>query len=251
MLKLSLVQLPLEAVTGIYNVRGQKGRMPDRLRWLHPAAARAYGAIASWVVVSDMYRSPESSLAAVRAGRGAQPPGFSGHNYAKSIDIDISASRKNLARLIGRPAVSKAELDEAMAAAGWFCHRRDHRTAHEAWHYNHLGIGVAISPKVHSTAGYIEAEIQRLYGAQLALTTRQAQEALARLRLYSGAIDGLAGPLTREATRVFQRAWGLVETGRLDARTQRTLAYVAADRPGAAAIIDPKPAFPEGPPPPP
>ncbi len=227
---LNVTPLAFEAVAGIYTARGERGRMPDRLRWLHPDAARAYMTISSWAVVSDMFRSPESSLEAVRRGRGALPPGYSAHNFGMAIDIDIGESSRRLAKRIGRARVSKAELDEACESAGWFCHRRDHTMGHEAWHYNHLGIGEKIGDKFHSTAGWIEAKIADLYGDELAPDDVECQVALRTLRIYSGAVDGDIGPLSREATRVFQRAWELRETGRLDARTRRTLALVAAEK---------------------
>jgi hypothetical protein len=233
-LTLKLELRRVDNVLGIYEVDGVDGRMPARMRWLHPDAAKAFAVIAPWAVVSDMFRSPESSLNAIRTKVGAKPPGFSAHNFGLAVDLDIAASRQNLAARVGsRRAITKAELDEALEAAGWFCHRRDHAMDHEAWHFNYLGVVTQVSARYRTTEGWIEGRIRQLYGAALELDDRGAQSALKRLRLYSGAIDGKVGPLTREATRVFQRAWGLVETGRLDARTQRTLAYVAADRPDA------------------
>ena len=230
MLQLRLTQLAADQVAGIYQVGKRADGMPDRLRWLHPDTAIAFATIASWAVVSDMLRSPESSLEAVRRGRGAQPPGYSAHNFGFAVDLDIGESSKRLAKRIGRAKVSKAEIDAAMEAAGWFCHRRDHTTASEAWHYNHLGIGTVIGPQFKSTAGWVEAKIVQVYGADLAPNDRECQVLLASLRMYQGTPDGKVGALTKEATRVFQRGWGLRETGTLEKRTRRTLALVACER---------------------
>lgn len=225
MLVLDLVQLPASIVTGIYGKT--KDQMPDRMRWLHPAAAEAFTAISPWAVVSDMYRSATSSLQAVREGRGAQRPGFSAHGFGLAVDLDISASMKRLG------VRKKGELDEAMREWGWYCHRVDGLMGHEAWHNNHIRIGEVVSRKVKSTAGYIEQKIVAMYGPQLAPDDAEAQRMLKMLGLYDGPIDGDIGPLSREATRVFQRAWELGETGKLDPRTRRTLAFVTAvDRSG-------------------
>jgi peptidoglycan hydrolase-like protein with peptidoglycan-binding domain len=222
MLTLSLKSLPAQVVRGIYGP--SKDQMPERMRYLHQDAAASYMQMADFAVVSDMFRSPEASLQAVREKRGAQPPAFSAHNYGLAIDLDIVATRKrwNLP--------SKQQLDAEMESRGWFCHRRDHTMDHEAWHYNFLGVGAAIPADAHSTAGLVEARIVSLHGASFAPDDRESQEMLARMRLYAGAIDGQIGPLSRESIRAFQRTWGMPDTGDLDARTRRTLSYVTCDR---------------------
>lgn len=234
---LKLAKLPSHRVRGIYTVGGVANRMPARALYLHPLAAASYLAdLADVLTVSDLLRSAESSLSAVRRGRGAQPPGYSLHNFGVALDIDITPTM----RAVG--AKTKAALDAWMRERGWWCHRVDGQLGHEAWHYNYLRAGeqlghgpVTISPRVRSTAGYAEELVQRLYSAQLAPDDRACQEALARLRLYAGPIDGDVGPLTREAVRVFRRGWGLADGDRLDPRTRRTLALVAADRDVAPA----------------
>ena len=55
------------------------------------------------------------------------------------------------------------------------------------------------------------------------------QECLKALRLYSGELDGKIGPRTVEAIKCFQRTWKIEETGTVDQKTERTLAYVAAE----------------------
>lgn len=230
MLALNLVSIPALKVRGIYKNKSGNLELPERMRFLHPEAADSFYGFFDYAVVSDMFRSPESSLAAVRAGRGAMPPGFSGHNYGLSIDLDVKETMRRWG------AATKATLDGAMEDRGWFCHRVDHKIDREAWHYNFLGVGRTIiikpSPRVtlKTTSGYIEARIQKLYGDQLQISDEDAQRCLKKLGLYSGEIDGQLGPISKEAIRIFQRGWGLPETGKLDGKTPRTLAYVGADR---------------------
>ena len=220
-MNLDLVAVP--PCLGIYNVAGVPHKsMPPRMRYLHPVAAHSFAGIAAWAVCSDMFRSPESSLRAVREGRGAQPPGYSAHNYGLAIDIDIAPSMK----LLG--VMTKIGLDSEMERRGWYCHRRDHVIGFEAWHYNFLGIGAAVAGTL--TSDEIEARILAMYGNGLSPDDRECQRLLAKLKMYGGEVDGDIGPLTREAARAFERAWGLNVDGVLDAKTRRTLAYVAADR---------------------
>lgn len=233
---LDLARLPQNRVVGIYTIHGVKNRMPERALFLHPTAADCFlkppvtprqDALVDLVVVSDIFRSPESSLEAVRAGRGAAAPGYSGHNYGLSIDLDVAASMRR------SKCKTKAELDTMMVAAGFYCHRRDHKITPlkgESHHYNFLGIGTVIAPRFTTTSGYLEAAIQKMYGEDLVLDARDAQAALKRLKLYSGEVDGLFGRLSKEALRAFQRTWRLPDTGLLDKKTQRTLAYVACER---------------------
>jgi hypothetical protein len=55
------------------------------------------------------------------------------------------------------------------------------------------------------------------------LTTRDAQQILARLGYNVGSIDGVIGPRTATAIRTFQRNRGLPQTGTLDAATSDAL----------------------------
>ena len=229
---LTLARLPESAVVGIYN-----GKLPERMRFLHPSAARSFMLLATQLqeaqvdlVVSDMYRSAESSLAAVAAGRGAKAPGYSGHNYGFSIDLDVDAILKSI-------RWKKPDLDAFMSSGGWYCHRKDEKRGTEDWHYNFLGSRpVEVVPLLAaakgrlSTAASVELRIVTSYGAAMKLTPTAAQAALAVLRLYSGKVDGKLGPLSKASIAAFQRAWKLTPTGDLDARTQRTLAFVTAGR---------------------
>lgn len=234
LLPLKLHALAAYDVTGVYKIGGQPNQMPERARFLHPYAA------ASWLrdlkqilVVSDMLRSAESSLAAVEEGRGAQPPAYSGHNYGFCIDIDVSAAMKKLG------FKKKEQLDAWMVERGWWCHRVDHALDSESWHYNYLrlyrDLGITptdpeISAKVKSTAGYLEQLIVAVYGTYLKPDDTTCQFMLQSLKLYSGKIDGAIGPLSKQATAAFQRAWHLSPTGALDDKTRRTLAFVSCTK---------------------
>jgi hypothetical protein len=55
----------------------------------------------------------------------------------------------------------------------------------------------------------------------------EAQIALARLGISCGSIDGVIGPQTRGAFRVYQRQMRLAETGNLDTETQASLVLAA------------------------
>jgi hypothetical protein len=193
-----------------------------------PAFLRWYGAAGGQLVVTDMWRSAESSLAAIKAKRGAQLPGYSGHGFGYSVDLDLEAT------LRARHYSYEALCQEA-ATYSFYSHVRngDERRA-ESWHFNHLGrtsLGflARTDPGQPSTwARAIEARIVERYGAALHCTPSEAQAALNRLGFYRGEIDARIGPLSRAALGAFQRAWLLPVTDSLDERTERTLAFVAA-----------------------
>lgn len=232
-LNLLLKALSVNEVIGIYDVDGDhvSHEMPARLRFLAPDAAAAWRKdMHDKVVISDMFRSPESSKRAVAEGRGAQPPSFSAHNYGLAVDLDIDDTMTHIG------VKKKVDLDMWMRERGWYCHRVDHKMGHEAWHYNFLGDPLlVISPKVKSTAGYIEQEIRKRYASfWMNASSMHCQELLRQLKLYGGEIDGKIGPLSRQAIMAFQRTWDLlnlndtygVVQGHLDTTTVRCLTYV-------------------------
>lgn len=245
MLTLILTRMPSERVHGIYTISGQQDKMPERALYLHPTAARSYLEFADVAKVSDMFRSPESSLNAVRTGRGAQPPGWSAHNSGFACDYVVD----HMMRTLGM--TDKKVFDRWMQDRGWYCHRRDGKRGHEDWHYNYLrafeqlgltknGAPLQLSPKAKYTSGDVEQLIQRVYGDQLSPSDVECQAALKKLGLYNGSLDGQIGPQSREAIGAFQRAWIVTKNSRgeyvpsvnykLDARTRRTLAFVAAEK---------------------
>jgi hypothetical protein len=223
---LNLKEIPAHLVHGIYGKK--KNELPARMRYLASDAARSFiRHLSPCVVVSDMYRSAEASLRARKNRKGAQRPGYSGHNYGKSIDLDIGKSIKGIG------LKNKKQLDEFMELSGWYCHRRDHKRDFESWHYNYFGLVVSawVHPKDKKTSYGLERMIVDEYGHWWKrATVEDAQIRLTRLGMYDGDIDNKRGPLTSEAVRIFQRAWLLPVDKKLNQRTQRTLAFVTADK---------------------
>jgi len=228
MLTLKLRRLPSSTV-GIYGTG--KNLMPTRALLLHPEAAASFLAYENEVgglVYSDIYRSAESSLAAAKSGRGAQPPGFSGHNFGFSVDVAIDETMK-------RRNWTYPQLVAFLESKGWYCFRRDGSRGAEDWHMNYLGIGdhakavlLTLRPGPGRWSEAVEAAISKHYGEALKLDNFDIQRCLARLKLYRGGVDGDVGPLTREAAYAFCRAWNISTTD-MGTRFQRTLAFVAAD----------------------
>lgn len=127
MLALQLVDVsnwPIKGPLGnVYN-----GVLPTRMKLVHPSVVDGLRAITVannyYIAMSDMFRSPASSLAARQQKSGVQRPGFSGHNYGISIDIDIDQSVK----LMG---MSYPDLVRWMATKGWTCYRSDYQLGPE------------------------------------------------------------------------------------------------------------------------
>ena len=209
-----------------------KGQVPKRARFLEPGAAASLLALVNlhpWLTFTDVYRSPESSLAARRTKRGVQPPGFSAHNFGLAVDLDVGACLK-----LGK--LRYPELVENMRQGNWYCHRRDlDQTASESWHFNFLGPGAAqllkeADPQAANTWAWpVESRIIELYGEAFKLTDLEVQMGLAALRFYTGDLDGALGSLARESIAAFQRAWGLPDDGVAGPRTRRVLAVVTAE----------------------
>lgn len=228
---MGLLQLKLARVPGVVGIYGAtKDQFPARMSFMQPDAAASFVVMAKELSlkVSDMFRTAEESLRAMQQKSGVQPPGFSAHNYGMAIDIDTDAALK-----VG--GLTKGALDRLMERHGWFCHRKDGKRGMEDWHYNFFGVGDEAKPWVDACASStnraagIESKIKRTFGDQLLLTPEEAQIALAKMKFYSGEIDGKFGGGSKQALMAFQRAWKLQPSGQLDARTERTLAYVSAE----------------------
>lgn len=224
-----LLKIQVRQLSSVLGIYGQsKNFFPARAALLHPHAASAYAAFETAIGsirVSDMFRTVEESMKARAEKAGVQPPGFSAHNFGLAVDVDVDD-------MLRRFRCTKPELDAKMAQYDWYCHRKDGNRGMEDWHYNYLGPSpekwLASASKT-STAGAVEAKIVDLYAEGLSLDPSEAQEALKKMRMYSGDIDGEIGPRSRQAIAAFQRAWKLPATGELDARTERTLAVVTAE----------------------
>ena len=230
MLTLDLTMLPADRVRGTQVIHGIPNRLPTRSLFLHPVAARSFlDELADKVVVTDMLRSAEGSLVAVAAGAGSRPPAYSGHNFGFSIDLALEPT-------LATRGGSKPALDRWLVERGWYCARRDAQRGLDDNHYDYLRAGAELD--LASTANPVrdvEQLILRVYEDHLFPDDEECQVLLRRLRMYNGLVDGVIGRLTSEAVAVFQRAWNLalaptVRPGELDARTRRTLAYVAHQR---------------------
>lgn len=208
------------------------GRLPRRARYLAPDGARSLLNLdrdLGGLVYTDVFRSAEASVLARRERRGTKRPGYSAHGFGLAFDLDVTATLR-------RTRLKYVELVQQLSVYGWFCHRRDlDDAALEAWHFNYLGeldaarlLPLALLSDARTWSAPIEQRIVERYGESFTLTSLELQEMLEQLGLYHGEIDGLVGPLTREAVAAFQRTWDLSEVGAGPA-TQRTLALVAAD----------------------
>jgi peptidoglycan hydrolase-like protein with peptidoglycan-binding domain len=75
-------------------------------------------------------------------------------------------------------------------------------------------------------------------------TVERVQKALARLDLYTGAIDGIAGPQTQTAVKDYQRIAGIEASGAIDERLAARLERGADTRPAMAVPRRPAVAVP-------
>jgi hypothetical protein len=218
-------------VRGCYGANHDE--FPARAAYLAPDVADAFVPMVDKIgrdkiAFSDIWRSGESSLAAVVAGRGALAPGYSGHNFGVSFDLDVEYTRRAL-------GIPYAELLRLLAGYGWHCYRQDGARGSEDWHFNYLGSAAEAASVLnrmtqnHSTwQGGAESAILKRYPVErFALSASDIQAGLKKLGLYHGDVDGKFGPLSLAAVGAFCRAWRLPEqTG---PRFSRTLAFVAAD----------------------
>lgn len=227
---LHLDVIPLPEVfrnRGIYPTKTKGDKLARRFMFAHPdlypgmvELEREYPGC---IFYSDVFRSPAESEAAVRAGRGALRAGSSTHNGGGAADVAVDKTRARLRSFgiteMGKPRW-KRELDAIFRERGMHCFRSDGKRGKEDWHYDVGGGGYRRG----------QAWLNRTFGAYWMhqMTTVHVQRMLGKLRLYQGELDGVAGPLTREALRLFQRAWRLPRTGRAGAKTRRVLAFVTA-----------------------
>lgn len=207
--------------------------VPRWMRVMHPEAAASLIQLekdTGGLSYTDIWRSAEVSLRARKVKQGVQPPGFSGHNFGFSVDLDLDGTMK----------LRKWTYEQIVAVMenhGWYCHRRDGKTGKsEWWHFNYFGPHPekylkVIDPKRASTwAAGVEKRIVDTYGEALQLKPTAVQWELKKLKMYHGGIDGDLGPLSVEAIKAFQRAWGLKPDGVPGPKTQRTLAFITAEK---------------------
>lgn len=212
---------------GIYGAARDK--FPERAALLYPAARESFlrlEAATGGLVYSDMWRSAESSLAAMASKRGVQPPGFSAHNYGLAVDVAVDETLK-------RAKEDYAWLLQVMRDEGWYCHRRDNEQGMESWHFNWLGpdadkLLAKVSPTNRRT--WSQAAEENICLRYPELTQRmdavEIQADLAKLSLYRGELDGQLGPRSQQAAEAFARAWRIPSHG---PDFERTLRFVAAE----------------------
>lgn len=212
-----------------------KGQVPRRMRYLAPDVGPKLMELEKGTggyVYTDVWRSADSSLAARRVKRGVQRPGYSPHNYGLAVDLDLYAIMKKF-------RVHYTDIAEVMKAHGWYCHRRDGLgpDESEAWHFNYLGsdaqryLQSCDIARAVTWSNAVETRIMERYGNDFSLSPAQIQGLLASLKIYNGELDGNTHTaLCREAVMAFQRAWDLDVDGDPGIMTQRTLAFVTADR---------------------
>lgn len=224
------MQIILSRVEGLRYYAGRT--VPASISQLHPDAAASILQLekdTGGLVYTDLWRSAAMSYAARNAKKGVQPAGFSAHNYGFAIDFDVDGTMK-------LKHWAYADLLKCWGEHGWYCHRRDGGSGFESWHANYLGpdagkyLALTQEQAPSTWANAVEQKIIDHYGEQMKLTKEAAQRALAKIGMYHGDIDGFVGAQTTAALIVFQRAWGLLPAGLLDERTQRTLAFVTAEK---------------------
>jgi len=230
-MQLYLTEFAVDEVLGIYGPT--KDRLAARMRYLHPVAAASFVKMNEEKVVkcSDMLRTAEGSLLARRRkkGRGLRP-GYSGHNFGFSIDIDYGWMMRT-------HKMTKRQLDAWMASHGWYCHNAPgEKRDYEAWHFNYFGaeaehyLSFRSDTNKRTWSNPVSQKINEYFGPWWEnADDSTVQTALRALKMYSGDIDGKAGPLTKEAIKVFQRAWDLTADGAAGPKTKRPLMLVSAE----------------------
>lgn len=223
---LDLAALP-EDYPGIYRIGGVEGRLPARFRWLHPWALTALEAVNSALglrlPLSDVLRSPIESAMARATKTGVMPPGFSGHNYGFSIDVDINAVVQK---------VTYHDLLQAMADQHWYPIRSDGVRGFEDWHFNWIRHDGPPKTTAVYNRGQRQLDLSNMvddYRSILIDTQVDLMQArLKVLGLYHGEIDGLLGPHTREGALAFRRAYQLNQNLSVDTTAfHRCLALAA------------------------
>jgi hypothetical protein len=230
-MEIRLTMLP--SMRGSYDINKDKvsnDLLPKRMCYLAPAAAKSYLLMSdATIILSDVHRTGEASLAARKTKRGVQPPAYSGHNFGFSWDVDVEATLK-------ANNWKYEDLLAYMQRYDWYCHRRDGARGNEDWHFNYLGgsaqeVLAKINPSPWFGKGTwslgAELMIQKVYGSSFALTPVAVQEALKKLRLYSGEPDGKIGPISQSAIKLFANTWE-VPSSHTDQKFLRTLAFISA-----------------------
>lgn len=203
-----------------------------RMPYLAPEAALAFLAIerdTDGLVYTDLYRDPTASLLARRLKRSGQFPGYSGHNYGLSIDLEVKT-------ILSEKKIRYEDLLYIMKKRGWVCHRRDGaQEGPGAEHFTYLGSdsdsylkSCTMDP---TTWQYpVEQLIWERYGSEFKIGIKDVQALLSKMSMYSGTFTETNDSYTREGILAFQRAWDLTQSGSPDMTLCRVLVYVTAER---------------------
>lgn len=199
-----------------------QGVLPKRMKFFHVSVAPGLRLILidsnGNICISDGYRDPIASLLARETKAGVQRPGYSGHNFGLSIDLDVEQTLR-------RMSLTYDALLDWMATRGWYCHRRDRQRGMEDWHFNYFGP----NHEAHN-ASAVQAWIIQNYGPFISGDEAWVQERLFATSFYHGEIDGKFGPLSRKALSAFEAAYDLPTDGVIDDMSCRTLAIVTAQK---------------------
>ncbi len=248
--RLTFYRVPPEMVRGGYPIgKHTPNGMPLRALMVHPEVWQAFRVVAPRIVITDLTRTAESSLARMKTAPGlTQAPGYSHHNVGGAFDLDIMASVKH-GGYRNRAAMDEDLIELGFPPFWWLAGANappPNKPGSETWHHSWLTRDLHMrEPHSRSTAAAAEVLMLRWY-PWLDVSTwtdkdRTAQYCLARLGHYHGAIDGAFGPLSRTALAMFQRALQVrswcrkkgvsdFEEGKLDKATARVLAFCAAER---------------------
>lgn len=206
-------------------------RGPARMKYLFKEAAESLIALekdTDGLVYLDIWRDPVASLLARRTRKSTQLPGYSGHNYGLSVDLDLKT-------ILDEKKVYYEDIIYMLKKRGWYCHRRDGDPSRsEAEHFVFLGL----NPKKYLDKATLEPgswqrptedRIYDLYGEHFNLNLEQIQDKLELLGFFIGPTTTTIDAYLREAILAFQRAWDLIEDGTPSMQFQRVLAFVAAE----------------------
>lgn len=254
--RLRFVVVPPEMVRGAYPIgKHTPNGMPLRALFVHPEVWTAFSFVADVIVITDLTRSAESSLARMAERPGlVQAPGYSDHGVGGAFDLDVAATIK------GAGFRDRREMDSWLAGREfppfWWTPGADapkpNKPGAETYHHSFCsGLDLVGFNNGRSTAAMAERRMLRWYPWLDLSTWRNpllsAQYMLKRLGHYSGALDAGEGdkrnfgPLSKTALAMFQRALSVrswcrkkgiqnFQEGVLDAATARVLAFVAAER---------------------
>lgn len=149
------------------------------------------------VFFSDIYRSPAASAAAYAAKIGVARPGDSGHNYGVSIDFDVD-------NMLKANSMDYRTFCIVLIGFGWTPYQGVNppggfARGKEDWHFNFIGDFV----------GSGSSQIMNWIAKNNTFTSDivSLQKMLAKLKLYHGDADGVAGPLMNEAIIKFKNSW--------------------------------------------